>query len=165
MLESYPKYDASMVDASNDYQVELLFNLIKDVRNYKIENKLAPNANLDLSLILKTPVFDDFMVYLRRFTFSSINIIKDNKDIKGAESHLYHEAELFIANEAGKDEMKAKLEKEIEVLDNEIKRCQNMLNNPSFIAKAPAEKVSLEREKLQKHLYNRRKLEEKLKNL
>ena len=103
-----------MVDSTNDYQVELLFNLIKDVRNYKIENKLAPNANLELSLILKAPVFDDFLVYLKRFTFSSINIIKDNKEQKGGESHLYHEAELFIVNEAGKEEMKAKLEKEIE---------------------------------------------------
>ena len=165
MLESYPKYEASMVDTTNDYQVELLFNLIKDVRNYKIENKLAPNANLELSLILKAPVFDDFLVYLKRFTFSSINIIKDNKEQKGGESHLYHEAELFIVNEAGKEEMKAKLEKEIENLNNEIKRCQNMLNNPSFIAKAPAEKVSLEREKLQKHLDNLKVLEEKLKNL
>ena len=165
MLESYPKYDASIVDNSKDYQVELLFNLIKDVRNYKIENKLAPNANLELSLLLKEPVFDDFFNYLKRFSFSNINIIKDSKDHKSGESHVYHEAELYIVNEAGKDEMKARLNKEIESLNNEIKRCQNMLNNPSFLAKAPAEKVSLEREKLQKHLDNLKVLEEKLQNL
>ena len=165
MLESYPKYDASLVDDSKDYQVELLFNLIKDVRNYKIENKLAPNANLDLSLLLKEPVFDDFLSYLKRFSFSNINIIKDSNEHKNGESHIYHEAELYIVNEAGKDEMKARLNKEIEALNNEIKRCQNMLNNPSFLAKAPAEKVSLEREKLQKHLDNLAVLEEKLKNL
>ena len=58
-----------------------------------------------------------------------------------------------------------KLFKEIENLKNEIKRCQNMLNNPSFVAKAPVEKVSLEREKLQKHLDNLKVLEEKLQNL
>ena len=40
-----------------------------------------------------------------------------------------------------------------------------MLNNQNFLAKAPAEKVSLEREKLQKHLDNLKVLEEKLKNL
>ena len=91
--------------------------------------------------------------------------IKDSKDHKSGESHIYHEAELYIVNEAGKDEMKARLNKEIEALNNEIKRCQNMLNNPSFLAKAPAEKVSLEREKLQKHLDNLKVLEEKLQNL
>ena len=165
MLETYPKYDAQLVDNSEDNQIELLFNLIKDVRNYKIENKLAPNASLDLSLILKIDVFPDFMTYLKRFTFSSINIIKDNSEQKGAESHIYHEAELFIASSANKEEMKERLEKEIANLNNEIKRCQNMLNNPNFLSKAPAEKVSLEREKLQKHLDNLASLEEKLKNL
>ena len=165
MLETYPKYDASIVDGTKDYQVELLYNLIKDVRNYKIENKLAPNANLDLSLLLKEEMFSDFLTYLKRFSFSNINIIKDNKENKNGESHIYHEAELYIVNEAGKDELKARLHKEIEGLNNEIKRCQNMLNNPSFLAKAPMEKVSLEREKLQKHLDNLAVLEEKLKNL
>ena len=53
------------------------FDIIKDVRNYKIENKLAPNANLDLSLLLKEEVFDGFLDYLKRFSFSNINIIKD----------------------------------------------------------------------------------------
>ena len=164
MLESYPKYDKGLVDITNDYQVELLFNLIKDVRNYKIENKLAPNANLELSLLLKKDMFADFMSYLKRFSFSEVKLISDNKTAKG-ESHIYNEAELYIVNEAGKDELLAKLDKEIESLKNEIKRCEGMLNNPNFISKAPADKVSLEREKLQKHLDNLKVLENKKQNL
>ena len=152
------------MNTNNDYQVELLFNLIKDVRNYKIENKLAPNANLELSLLLKKAIFDDFMSYLKRFSFSDVKIINDNKDAKG-ENHIYSEAELYIVNEAGKDEQIAKLNKEIENLRNEIKRCENMLNNPNFISKAPADKVSLEREKLQKHRENLEVLEKKMQNI
>ena len=164
MLESYPKYDADLVNEENDYQVELLFNLIKDVRNYKIENKLAPNASLELSLHLKINIFDDFMNYLKRFTFSDIKLINESTN-KNGESHVYNEAELFIANEANKDEMLARLNKEIDNLNNEIKRCQGMLNNPSFLAKAPQEKIALEKEKLEKHLENLKVLEEKRKNL
>ncbi|MBQ6731014.1 MAG: valine--tRNA ligase, partial [Bacilli bacterium] len=164
MLESYPKYEKSLVNKENDYQVELLFNLIKDVRNYKIENKLAPNANLELSLLLKKEMFDGFMSYLKRFSFSEVKLINDNKSAKG-EGHIYNEAELYIANEANKDEQIAKLTKEIETLKAEIKRCEGMLNNQNFLAKAPAEKVSLEREKLQKHLDNLKVLENKLQNL
>ena len=164
MLESYPKYDASLVNEENDYQVELLFNLIRDVRNYKIENKLAPNANLELSLHLKINIFDDFMNYLKRFTFSDIKLINESTN-KNGESHVYNEAELFIANETNKDEMLARLNNEIDNLNNEIKRCQGMLNNPAFLAKAPQEKIALEKEKLEKHLENLRVLEEKRKNL
>ena len=104
------------------------------------------------------------MSYLKRFSFSDVKIINDNKDAKG-ESHIYNEAELYIVNEAGKDEQIAKLKKEIETLQNEIKRCENMLNNPNFISKAPAEKVSLEREKLQKHRENLAVLEKKIASL
>ncbi|MCQ2800978.1 MAG: class I tRNA ligase family protein, partial [Bacilli bacterium] len=164
MLETYPMYDQNLISNEDDYQVELLFNLIKDVRNYKIENKLAPNAKLDLSLCLKKEMFNDFMTYLNRFTFSDIKQINDTREAKG-ESHVYNEAELFIANEANKDELLAKLNKDIESLKNEIKRCEGMLNNQAFLAKAPAEKISLEREKLQKHLENLQALENKKQNL
>ena len=105
------------------------------------------------------------MSYLKRFSFSDVKLLEDSDGTKRGESHIYHEAELFIANEANKDEVLNRLNKEIENLNNEIKRCQNMLNNPAFIAKAPAEKVSLEREKLQKHLDNLKVLQEKLQNL
>ena len=165
MLESYPKYDKSLVNKEKDYQVELLFNLIKDVRNYKIENKLAPNAALDLSLYLKEKMFDDFVTYFNRFTFSSVKLPFKNNNIQG-EAHVYNEAELYISTLGGNiEEVLAKLNKDIEITKNEIKRCENMLNNQNFLAKAPADKVSLEREKLQKHRDNLKVLEEKLKNI
>ena len=160
MLESYPKYEKSLSNESKDYQVELLFNLIKDVRNYKIENKLAPNASLDLSLLLKEEMFDGFINYLKRFTFSEIKLLDKGAHVEG-ESHIYNEAELYIATSINKDELLAKLDKDIVALESEIKRCENMLNNPNFISKAPAEKVALEREKLAKHQENLQVLLEK----
>ena len=53
----------------------MLFMMIKDVRNYKIENKLAPNAKLILFLNLKIKVFEAYFTYLKRFTFSDIQVI------------------------------------------------------------------------------------------
>ena len=164
MLESYPLYDEKIIDVSLDYQVDLLFNLIKDVRNYKIENKLAPNANLDLSLLLKEKMFPGFLDYLKRFSFSDIKLIDSDANEKG-ESHVYNEAELFIASQIDKSELLAKLDKEIENLQSEIKRCENMLNNPNFISKAPEAKIALEKEKLAKHQENLSVLLEKKKKI
>ena len=164
MLESYPKYDEALVDDSKDYQVDLLFNLIRDVRNYKIENKLAPNANLDLSLLLKEEMFDGFLAYLKRFSFSEVKLLNKDQHVDG-ESHIYNEAELYIASNVNKAELLAKLDKDIEALNNEIKRCENMLNNPNFINKAPEAKIALEREKLAKHQENLQVLLEKKKKL
>ena len=164
MLEKYPLYEQEMIDVAQDYQVDLLFNLIKDVRNYKIENKLAPNASLDLSLLLKEKMFDGFLDYLKRFSFSNITLINSDNNQKG-ESHVYNEAELFIASQIDQGELLAKLDKEIENLQNEIKRCENMLNNPNFISKAPEAKIALEREKLAKHQENLQVLLEKKKKM
>ncbi len=164
MLESYPKYEDNLVDESKDYQVDLLFNLIKDVRNYKIENKLAPNASLDLSLLIKEEMFDGFLAYLKRFSFSEVKLLKNDEHVEG-EAHIYNEAELYIASNVNKDELLAKLNKDIEALNNEIKRCENMLNNPNFINKAPEAKIALEREKLAKHQENLQVLLEKKKKI
>ena len=49
--------------------------------------------------------------------------------------------------------------------NNEIARAEKMLSNPNFIAKAPKEKVELEKEKLAKHLEAKQKIEAKLKNI
>ena len=164
MLETYPVYESDLVNFDKDNQVDLLFNLIKDVRNYKIENKLAPNAKLDLSLLIKEEVFSDFLVYLRRFTFSDVKLLNKGEHVDG-EGHVYNEAELYIASKDNKDELLAKLDKDIETLTNEIRRCENMLNNPNFINKAPEAKVSLEREKLAKHQENLQVLLEKRKKI
>ena len=164
MLETYPVYESDLVNFDKDNQVDLLFNLIKDVRNYKIENKLAPNAKLDLSLLIKEEVFSDFLVYLRRFTFSDVKLLNKGEHVDG-EGHVYNEAELYIVSNDNKDELLAKLDKDIETLTNEIRRCENMLNNPNFINKAPEAKVSLEREKLAKHQENLQVLLEKRKKI
>ena len=141
-----------------------MFNLIRDVRNYKIENKLAPNANLDLSLLLKEEMFDGFLAYLKRFSFSEVKLLNKDQHVDG-ESHIYNEAELYIASNVNKAELLAKLDKDIEALNNEIKRCENMLNNPNFINKAPEAKIALEREKLAKHQENLQVLLEKKKKI
>ena len=163
MLEKYPVYDESLVDESSEGQVNVLFAMIKDVRNYKIENKLAPNAKLELKIKLKINVFDDFVTYLKRFTFSDVEFV-ENLENKG-DINVYNEGSMLIKNEAGKEDLIKKLEKDIESIKSEIFRCEKMLGNPGFVSKAPAEKIALEKNKLEQHKKNLAELEAKLSSL
>ena len=163
MLEKYPVYDESLVDESSEGQVNVLFAMIKDVRNYKIENKLAPNAKLELKIKLKINVFDDFVTYLKRFTFSDVEFVEDLEN-KG-DINVYNEGSMLIKNEAGKEDLIKKLEKDIESIKSEIFRCEKMLGNPGFVSKAPAEKIALEKNKLEQHKKNLAELEAKLSSL
>ena len=154
MLESYPIFNEKEMDESINEQVDILFSVIKDVRNYKIENKIAPNAKLDLSINLKIKVFDEFFTYLNRFTFSEVKLMGEEILEKKGEIKIYPNANLLIVNEAGRDEMIARLDKEIENERAEIARGEKMLSNPNFIAKAPKEKIELEQSKLNMHKEN-----------
>ena len=158
MLESYPIYDAKMIRKAVNRPIDLLFSIIKDVRNYKVENKLAPNAKLDLFLNLRVEPFKEFIALLQRFTFSNINIADANIIHKKGEIRIYQDADLLIVNEAGDAAMLERIEKEIKETQNEIARCEGMLSNPNFINKAPEAKVALEKEKLAKHQENLKSL-------
>ena len=165
MLESYPLYNKKMMDTSSDKQVELLFDLIKDVRNYKIDNKLAPNLSLQLSINLKINVFDDFFVYLKRFTFSEVKQVGEEIVRSSGDLFMHADGDLLINNESGKAEMIERVNKEIATLKAEIERCEKMLSNPNFINKAPKEKVELEQTKLANHKQSLADLTAKLEKL
>ncbi|NLV28565.1 MAG: valine--tRNA ligase [Erysipelotrichaceae bacterium] len=151
MLESYPLKEDKLIDKRVNDEVNMLFTMIKDVRNYKIENKLAPNAKLNLYLNLKIKVFDAYFAYLKRFTFSEYQIIGEEILSKRGELRIYDFGDLLIDNEAGKEELLARIGKEIEEAKSEIARAERMLTNENFLAKAPQDKIELERSKLNKH--------------
>ena len=50
-----------------------------------------------------------------------------------------------------KEAEKARLEEEIKKLESEVARCEKMLSNPGFVAKAPEAKITEEKEKLTKY--------------
>ncbi len=146
-LESYPEYDSSLIHNNIDGEVNLLFSFIKEVRNYKIENKLAPNFALNLHLTLKKKMFNGFDDYLKRFSFSNVDYLSNDN----GEVYTFDLGSITIENTVSSDEIKAKLLKELEQENSEIERCTRMLNNPNFIAKAPKAKIDEENSKLQAH--------------
>ena len=165
MLESYPKVEKELLDDSGDKEINTLFNIIKEVRNYKITNKLAPNKALDLFINLRIDVSDDFISYLKRFTFSNITFVgSEIINMSGDLINLDY-SDLLINNAGDKDEIIERIKKDIENEKNEILRCEKMLSNPNFIAKAPPAKIEQEKSKLELHKANLANLEEKLKKI
>lgn len=164
MLESYPKVEKEFIFKDGLEEIELLFDIIRDVRNYKITNQLAPNAKLGLTISLKIKVSSDFATLLNRFTFSEFEV-KDDLSTLSGDLFTYNYGSMIISSGVSKEEARDKLEKEIAFEKSEIKRSEGMLNNPNFLAKAPKEKVETEKAKLKLHQDNLKELEEKLKKI
>lgn len=162
MLESYPEYKNAYINKKASESSDLLGQMIKDVRNYKSSNGLAPNAKVNLSISPKEP-FPSFGEYLKRFAFASS--IRYEGNISGHPFVYPNGYMLSIEEDIDKEALKAKLLKEKETLEFEVSRSTKMLSNPSFVAKAPKEKVSLEKEKLTKNEEALKAIIDKLSNL
>lgn len=164
MLESYPKCHKALSNSLHDEDVNLLFKVIKDIRNYKIKNKLTPNAEINIQINYKKELFPEFISYLKRFVF--IKDVEETKQFIGlGELLVYPTLEILILSNNSKEELKEKLEKEIKFEQEEIARGEKLLSNPGFVNKAPEEKVLLEKRKLETHKINLSNLLEKIKNL
>lgn len=166
MLENYPKVEKKFINSYFDNSVSLLLDYIKDVRNYKTNNKLAPNADCQLKINMRINTFDNFINYLKRFTFASkIECVEESLIDQNGAIFIHNYGDILIQVNANKDDIKKLILKNIENEKAEITRCNKMLNNPNFMSKAKPEKIILEQEKLKAHEENLKKLENQLKQL
>jgi len=154
MLEAFPKASSLYQDKAAIEEVSLVFDLIRSVRSYKVDNQLAPNQAVTLYFVThEKKKLEKYLPYLSRFTFAKEIVIQDSH--KGIESHnvvLFPGVEMIIVDATDKATVIAKLDAEIKVLESEVARGQGMLSNPNFVNKAPEAKIALEKDKLAKNL-------------
>lgn len=144
MEEVYPESHDYKADNS---EVELLIQMIQEIRNYKVSNKLPPNHALKL-VIVGPRMFDGFKVYLSRFSFAKEIVFANNYQGQGLK-YTHNTHTLYIEDDISAEELAKKKEQDIAFLRSEIERCEKMLSNPNFVERAPKEKVALEKSKLE----------------
>ncbi|MGM9813882.1 MAG: valine--tRNA ligase [Candidatus Enteromonas sp.] len=159
MLESYPTYDKNLVFAHDEVAGKTLEAMIKDVRSYKSASKMAPNAPITICISPKAP-FKGIEDYLKRFLFAKE--VKIEKEAPKGETFLYKSVSMVLSLDQSVEEIRAGLMKEKERLTFELARGEKMLSNPNFVAKAPKEKLDIEKAKFAD---NQAKLQEVLTRL
>lgn len=162
MLESYPEYEKGLINLSAERKNKALATLIRDIRNYKSTNGLAPNAKVSLTLSPKGP-FDGYQEYLNRFAFASS--IKESKESLKSPTFIYSGFMVEVEEDIDPMILKGRLLKEEERLVGEVERGEKMLSNPRFVEKAPKDKVALEEAKLAENKALLLTVREKLKTL
>lgn len=162
MEESYPEEDIHQIFMSDLAKGAVLQKMIKDVRGYKSERKLAPNAPIKL-VISHHPLFKGAESYLRRFLFASS--VEEKDDLPKGDSFVYGDSTLVVVDDVDPKVLRENLNKERENLLKEVSRGENMLSNPSFVQKAPKEKVELEERKLKENKEKLASIEDRLASL
>lgn len=132
-------------------------NIIKSVnilRKYR-ENK---------QISKKTTLFYDLNIEKNNFIIDSIFKLA-NASIKANTDTIFVDGNLIVniqESEDLKNNYIEDLKNKITHLESEIKRAQNILNNPNFLAKAPTQKVEEEKEKLSKYTAELQQYQEEL---
>jgi valyl-tRNA synthetase len=156
MLQPYPQAEDAKIDPAAEAELDWVKQFIMGVRRIRSEMDIAPGKALPV-LLTKTSAQDQawlennrlFLITLAKL--ESIEVLANETDAPESAVSLVGEMNILIpmAGLIDKDAELARLKKEIDRLQNEQSRLDGKLSNDSFIARAPAEVVAKEREKLQ----------------
>ena len=171
MLQDYPAYEENLVDSKVMSQLDFIKQLIINVRNIRAEVQVGPSVKLNALLkateedAATTSANIDFIKALANL--ESISVLAEKKKKPLSITKLIGETELLIpmAGLIDKDAELQRLDKEIAKLVGECDRINKKLGNESFVAKAPANVIDKEKEKLAGYTAQLNKLKEQYQSI
>jgi valyl-tRNA synthetase len=167
MLQPYPVADDSAVDSAANADIEWLKGVIVGVRNIRGEMNIPPGK--ELTVLMKNGGDEDQRrltqnaPFLRKLAkLDEVTWLDTTEEAPVAATALVGELEILVpmAGLIDTEAELARLAKETEKLEKDLKRLQGKLGNSSFIDKAPAEVVEKERDKMQAQEQALQKLKE-----
>ncbi len=156
MLQPYPMSDQGAMDSAANADIEWLKGVIVGIRNIRGEMNIPPGKAL--TVLMKNGSEEDKRrltenaPFLRKLAkLEEITWLDSSDEAPVAATALVGELEILVpmAGLIDKDAELARLAKEMEKLEKDLKRVQGKLGNSAFVDKAPAEVVEKEREKMQ----------------
>jgi valyl-tRNA synthetase len=138
-------------------QIEQLKEVIVGIRNLRTNMNVHPTKKS--KLIFVTTTLEDMInsseIMIKKLGFANeIEVRKTRGKVDSNSSSIMTESmEVIIpfGDLVDLEEERKRLESEIQKLEAEVTRASKMLSNPGFTAKAPAQKIEEERQKLAKY--------------
>lgn len=144
-VQPYPVADTGRIDEAAEAQVAELKAQIDAIRALRGEMSLAPSQRVPLNASGDQAVLSRNAPYLAALARLSEVKVVDNLPDLGAPVQVVGTARLMLHVEIDVAAEKARLDKEIARLEGEITKARNKLDNPGFVARAPAAVVEQER--------------------
>ncbi len=153
MVSSWPVVQQSMDFAAEESEFEKVMDMIRGVRNCRAEMGIPPSKKASLYIETKTPdIFKACEGFLCRLAALTSVEVGEKFELEGAVQIITSGGRGLIpmAELIDREKELARLEKEKAAAEKDIKIISGKLGNPGFMAKAPAELVQTERQKLEK---------------
>jgi valyl-tRNA synthetase len=168
-LAEWPQYEAGYVALPQVDEMELLRNVIRAVRNMRAEANVTMGKKIAMILKPTTAeiqtMFIQNQTYIERFCNTNMLVISLTAATPDkAMSSIVTGAEIYLplAGFIDVEQESARLEKELSLLHDEVRRIENKLANDGFISKAPAHVIQEERMKLADYVDKRNKVDARI---
>ena len=151
MVSQWPKYSEELNFKTEEAQFTMVMDAIKAIRNRRAEMNVPPSKKASVHIETDSPkVFEECAPFFTRLASASQVEIGSGFDMPSAVQVITDSARIFIPMDELIDKEKelARLNKEKASCQKDIDFVQNKLNNPGFVAKAPAHLVENERQRL-----------------
>jgi valyl-tRNA synthetase len=153
MIQPYPVADETKIDPTAVADMEWMMEFISGIRSIRSQMNIPPKKQLPV-LLKDSTAEDQSRLEANRDFLSRLANLEEIKLLEGdapaASTALVGKMEILIPLEGliDKEAEIQRLDKEIMKLEKIIKQSSGKLNNENYIAKAPADVVQKERNKL-----------------
>ncbi|MCJ7523358.1 MAG: valine--tRNA ligase, partial [Dehalococcoidia bacterium] len=171
MIAPYPTADTSTFDADVEQEMESVIEIVRSIRNARVENKVAPAKFIEAIIAASEAksTLESLAPAITVLARVRPLTILDSKEGKGmrqdqAITLVLKGIEVILPLEGMIDfnAEKSRLLKEIEANQADIERIERLLRDGAFLNKAPDSIVEKERQKLNDRRDKLGKLEERL---
>lgn len=168
-ISSWPIVRPEFINDTINEQFTYLLDIVKGIREiratYAIKNAIEIAYSVETKDATIEVLLDTCIPYIKKLCNASCVGYNQKTSGEVASITIKGGNSLFVelGNYIDKEAENAKLKEQLKRLEGEIKRCENMLSNQNFIAKAPKEKVDLEKEKLEDYRSKYQAIQQKLK--
>jgi valyl-tRNA synthetase len=169
-LQPYPVSQPEKIDEQSEAWVGQVKAIVDACRNLRGEMQVPPGQKVPLWIYGPEAFLQKATPYLLALAkLAEVKIYSDEsaleKDAPGAPIALVGDIKLLLKIEVDVAAERIRLGKEIERLANEITKARSKLGNESFVARAPAEVVAQEKQRLAGFEQNHEKLVAQLERL
>lgn len=172
MISDWPVYREELNFAREEACIETIKEAVRNIRNLRADMNVPPSRKAKVYVVSENAniqnIFKNGMVFFATLAYAGEVIVQSDKNgiDDDAVSTVIPDAVIYMPFVELVDIEKEieRLNKEKERLTKELKRVDGMLNNPSFVSKAPEAKINEEKEKQAKYTQMMERVEERLRH-
>ena len=154
MVAEWPEYDEKLHFGEAAEEFSRVVNAIKAIRVQRNELNVPPSKKVTMTVETQyTALFSDCRRFFEKLAGAGEFTVTEKAEVsEGMMTVVTDSARVFIpmGELVDKDKELARLDKEKKAAEKDIEFLSKKLNNPGFLAKAPAQQIENERTKLAK---------------